>query len=326
MTTISPYQNDLIIRYLCGEAGEDEIMQLSQWLNENEENQKIFEEYRKTWSEVDRKSIDRIDVSAEWERLEGQISEPVANRFRTPGRILRMAAIFLLLAIPAYFLLRYYTKPDQHIYTATQEILEKDLPDGTSVILNSGSTLKFGSFEGPQRDVALNGEAYFQVAHDQNKPFIISSENVRIAVLGTSFYVNTNGKNGKQEVVLDKGRVALYYIEHPGEQIILNPGEKAEIHSGVITKSVNADQNYMSWKTHRFVFENRALPEIIAAINKVYHTNIVLASPDLASCLVTATFDQQTPEAILNVLKATLDLTIQQSGNNIQISGNGCKQ
>ncbi len=330
MNTISPYQNDLIIRYLCGEAGEEEIVQLSRWLSESPENQKLFEEYRKSWSEIDRKTVDQIDVQKEWERFEKQAwqtqeTKTYVNKGWNVSRMLKMAAIFLLLAVPAFFLIRYYIGITRQSFTATREILEKNLPDGTSVLLNTGSTLKYSSFKGTKREVTLTGEAYFQVAHDQAKPFIISSENVRIAVLGTSFYVNTSGKNGKQEVILDKGRVAFYYMDQPDEQVILNPGEKAEIISGKITKSQNEDQNYMAWKTHRFVFENKALSEILKALNKVYHTDIILTNPELANCLVTATFDRQSPEAILNVLKATLDLTIIQSGNSTQISGNGCK-
>jgi ferric-dicitrate binding protein FerR (iron transport regulator) len=104
------------------------------------------------------------------------------------------------------------------------------------------------------------------------------------------------------------------------------PGEKAEINPGrtKIEKDINTDPNYNSWMTQRFIYSNTPLSTIITDLNKVYHSNLRITTPAVSYCLVTATFDHQSPESILHVLQATLDLTISSHGTWTDISGNKC--
>ena len=89
-------------------------------------------------------------------------------------------------------------------------------------------------------------------------------------------------------------------------------------------KDINTDQNYRSWMTQRFIYNNTPLVTIVADLNKVYHANLRIATPVISYCLVTATFDHQSPESILHVLQATLDLNISTHGAWTDISGNKC--
>ena len=157
--------------------------------------------------------------------------------------------------------------------------------------------------------------------------FIITCGKIRVEAVGTSFYVNTSDKAGNIEVILGTGKVAVYYEDQPFTKVILTPGEKALIREEDqhISKSVNNDPNFLAWKTRKFIFSNDPMKVIIPALNKVYDADIILANPAISECRVTATFDNQSLQSILKVLKSTLDLKINETDSIIQISGDGCK-
>ena len=333
METNPTYPIDLITLYLAGEAGGDDLVFLEAWLKADPGNRKIFEDYRRSWLEMEKVRMDSfLDTGKAWNELQEKIfpkevqeaGKIVPVSFR---KVLRFAALLLLLVIPSVFLIRYFAHPVQNQMDASLSIKEGKLPDGTSVTLNKGTTLEYpASFKGNKRNVRLKGEAYFEVKHDDTKPFIITSQNVKVEVLGTSFYVNTTAANNSMEVILNSGSVAIYFDDHKEKGLFLSPGEKAEINPGEerMNKDVNTNPNYMSWMTQRFIYNNDPLAKIVADLNKVYHTNLYITTPAISNCLVTVTFDHQTVESILHVLQATLDLTIIKDGTRTDISGNKC--
>lgn len=333
METDPTYPIDLITLYLAGEASGDDLVFLEAWLKADPGHRQIFDDYRLIWLGMEQARMDAaVDPDKEWIELEAKIlvnEEPARGRIISFSfrQVLRIAAIILLLAVPSFFVFRYFTHPEQKQLEANLTIKEGKLPDGTSVTLNKGATLEYpSSFKGNKRNVKLNGEAWFEVKHDDAKPFIIISHNVRVEVLGTSFYVNTNAANNTMEVILNSGSVAVYFDDHKENSIFLSPGEKAKIIPGQqkMEKDINTDQNYRSWMTQRFIYNNTPLVTIVADLNKVYHANLRIATPVISYCLVTATFDHQSPESILHVLQATLDLNISTHGAWTDISGNKC--
>ncbi len=346
---------DLITRHFSNETTGSENEILAEWLKSDTENLKLFKEYQKTWEIFEKARIEeQMDLDAEWEKLEGKILEikeiPVFNQQPVPAirqqvksiryrfinrplpiyyqRVIKIAAVIILIAIPTFLFLLYLMQPESKKLNASTGIIESRLPDGTSVTLNTGSLLEYPSrFSGSKRDIILAGEAWFEVAHDKTKPFIISNGKVRIEVLGTSFYVNTKNTTGNIDVILSNGKIALYYNDRPSVQVLLTPGEKAEIlkEQEKISKSSNDNENFLSWKTKIFVFNDDPMSEIIQALNKVYHANIKLTNNNISNCRITATFDNQSLESILNVLKSTVNLTISYKGSEIEISGDGCE-
>lgn len=331
METDHTYPIDLITLYLAGEAGGDDLVFLEAWLKADPGHRKIFEDYRRTWLEMEQFRMDKVlDTGKEWNKLQEKLfsGKEAGQRKVVPFsfmKAMRIAAIFLLLAIPSVFIIRYFTRPEQKQIYANLSVMEGKLPDGTSVTLNKGATLEYpSSFKGNKRNVKLNGEVYFEVSHNKAKPFIVSSRNVKVVVLGTSFYVNTNAANNTMEVILNSGSVAIYFDDHRENSLILSPGEKAEINPGQekLDKNVNTDPNYRSWMTQRFSYSSEPLIMIVADLNKVYHANLHITTPAISYCLVTATFDHQSVESILHVLQATLDLTITNHGTWTEISGN----
>jgi transmembrane sensor len=353
METNKTYPIDLITRYLSGEAEGDDLVFLEAWLKADPENRRVFGEYRQIWLEMERvKMADTLSIDVAWNGMESRMEEIEArgSNHKEPAKavlnvvsdqekpingffhiqyqqFLRIAAIILIILIPSFFIIRSYTRPEQKQLEASLTIQEGSLPDGTVVTLNKGASLEYpSSFRGNTRNVKLSGEAYFEVKHNPTKPFIITSQNVRIEVLGTSFYVNSKVDNNTMEVILNSGSVAVYFDNHKENAVFLSPGEKAEINPDgeKMEKDINTDQNYRSWMTQHFIYSNTPLITIITDLNKVYHANLRITTPVISSCLVTATFDHQSLESILHVLQATLDLNISQQGTYTDISGDKC--
>jgi transmembrane sensor len=354
MENIPTYHSELIIKYLAGEIADEEILALQVWLQSDPGNQRLFEEFRNTWLAIENSKIDAtVVVDEEWSKLESRIIESRKYEVRSTNpaviwrklglpslpsynsnRInfgfqwaVRIAAVFILIALPSFFLFKYFNNSREILITARNQMMKTSLPDGTSVSLNCGSTIEYPEhFNGSTREIKLTGEAFFSVKHNDKSKFVIVNGNVRIEDIGTSFYVNTNKSDGLMEVVLTEGKASVYFVDNPSGQVYILPGEKADIRRdrNTIRKSVNLDENYLAWKTRRLVFSNNTMSEIVTLLNKVYHSDIRLSGDNLNNCRLTAIFDNQTLESVLNVIKSTLDVSIISNGQTFEISGKEC--
>lgn len=344
MNENTTYYTNLITRYFSGEITEDELRSLSGWLKADPENEEFFRQYHKTWLLIEKQKVhSAIDTEQEWismlskmnaanSRQETpkiiQLNSDNKNRRSSFLNAWRVAAVIIVLMVSSFLLYTYFTKPSEIVVIASAENVQQVLPDGSVVSLHAGTRITYPEkFTSNSRNVELKGEAYFKVAHDKTKPFIVASGEARVEVLGTEFNVNTKSPAGNMEVVLTTGKVSVYYTEKPKENVLLLPGEKAELISGqkFIRKETNTDPNYMAWKTRVLVFDNETLGQVIKTLQNVYQTPVVLSDQKLSECRVTASFNEQSLESVLEVLKITLDLQVKMDGKSINISGNGCR-
>jgi len=344
MNDNSTYYHDLITRYFSGEIREDELRLLSDWMKADPEHEELFKEYRKTWELIEKQKISSaVNTDEEWISMQA-LMDSVSAKDEIPVKVIKLtetrknlrfsmqsirkvAAAVTVLLVSSFLLYYYFNKPSNIVVAAQSANIEQVLPDGSVVTLHAGSQLTYPeTFEGKTRQVELTGEAYFVVAHDKNKPFIVSSGDARIEVLGTQFNVNTQATSKTMEVVLTTGKVSVYYNQHPQENVLLAPGEKAEILTGQkqIRKSAAVNPNYMAWKTRILVFDNTTIAEAVKIIQNVYLTPVKLSDQRLSGCRITATFNGQSLESVLEVFRETLNLQIIRNGDTIEISGNGC--
>jgi ferric-dicitrate binding protein FerR (iron transport regulator) len=326
---------ELITRYFSGEATIDEARELSNWVGADPTNKALFEEYAKTWQQVEsRKADDTIDLDQEWQVMQSIIqageTETTAPNVVTITPVqqsvrwmLRIAAILVIAAVPLYFLYQYASKPGIQSLASGADIIEAILPDGTTVTINRNSTLEYPEqFKGKNRNVQLTGEAFFNVAHDKDKPFIINANGLRVKVLGTTFNMNTRKQNNEMEVILVDGSVEVYYQDRETDKLVLAPGERAIVNTSNQDISVvrNEDPNFMAWKTRLIIFLDQPLGEVISILNNVYGSNISLQSDSLENYRLTATFDKQSLESVLQVITTTLDLNMQSLPSGIVLS------
>lgn len=340
------YYNDLIVKYFSGEANEQEMAELNLWLEESPENLKLFTDYRKSWEVLEQLSVYRkVDVNDEWKVFEktikgaeadSTITSPLQVEYRASRtkklvvRFAAIAAIFLVLCVSGVIIYRYTATTETITLVATTGNSEGLLPDGSHVTLAPGSSLAYPeTFKKEARIVKFQGEGFFEVSRHPDQPFFIEAgDNVRIEVLGTSFYVNTCNPDSLVEVILTTGKLAVYRKDQPDQKTILSPSEKVIISDKQprVEKSVNTDVNYMAWKSGKLVFEETPLKEVVRLLNKVYRTDVILEQPEIGNCLITATFENQSADAVLHVIEETLSLTITRNGKQVKISGTGCTE
>jgi ferric-dicitrate binding protein FerR (iron transport regulator) len=338
------YYTDLITRYFSGEATEDELRELSEWLIADPNHEELFTQLRKTWLLVEKNKVySSIDIEKDWRAFQSKLNSIGGSR-ETPivlalkknmksrnaflSKTWKIAASFTILLAASFFLYFNLSKLKDTVVTAHDANIVHVLPDGSVVSLHAGSQISYAAkFDSKIRKVELKGEAYFEVAHDKTKPFVVASGDARVKVLGTKFNVNTNTSDGTMEVVLTSGKVSVFFKRSPQKNVSLNPGEKAVllVDQKQISKSPNADPNYMAWKTKVLVFDNETLAQVLNTLQNVYQTPVTLTDPALSECRVTASFDGQSLESVLQVIKETLDLHVTQNGKTIEISGKSCR-
>jgi len=238
--------HELLVKYITGETGVAEKLQVEQWIAANAENRQYYEHFKQIWDESRELANDNvIDEDKAWGRFRELIQkEYITSTTRADNyQWLKVAAILLLVSaaipfVPGLFRhreeVRYATiatkqkpqapivKPDSLVAVATNNVKNDTLPDGSIITQNKNSTLRYPTaFMGKTRVVELTGEAFFNVRHDPQKPFIIKVNDVQITVLGTSFNVKNSGKT--TEVVVETGIVS---VQRQQQTAVLHPGEK----------------------------------------------------------------------------------------------------
>lgn len=163
---------------------------------------------------------------------------------------------------------------------------ELTLSDGTTIWLNSETTIKFPSyFEGDIREVELIGEAYFMVAHNTQMPFIVHTNEINIEVLGTEFNVKSYPYENGIATTLLNGKVKVFNENKTDDEHILTPGHQALFNKKNQVIEVNEVDAFSTaaWRFDRFVFRRESLGNIMNAIGRWYNVSVVYSEPELQS-------------------------------------------
>jgi len=329
---------ELIPKYLAGEAKQEEIQELFNWIELDIANKKQFEEYKQAWDFSETgfdAEVSAIDIDEEWTFFNKQITSkkeakiiPLQHPEKKKWSVAQYAAAIAAVFVIGFGIL-YLFNPKNTELVAENKIIERNLPDGSLISLNTHSELEYSKkFNTKSRNVNLKGEAFFKVEHNPEKPFIVDAGKLKIEVVGTSFNVNAKNPEGDVEVTVESGIVLIYAKEDKSDSVMLHAGDKANFNNKKkdIQKKQNDNVNYLAWKTKKLVFEKTKLQDIVKILNKTYDAHIVIKNPSLKKCTLTNDFNDQSLESILIVLKATLDIQIKKKGNVYEISGEGCKK
>jgi len=324
---------NLINSYFANELSEDEMNLLFLWVNQSEENKKIFEEYRKIWDSINKAVVNNtVNVNDEWAKINTKLFKTDKNEhpkniffndtFKSFMKIAAGFAILITISFIANFLFNQFSTKK---ILANQTMIEYALPDSSIVTLNKGFIEYKQNFK--NRQLTFSGEAFFEVKHQKKIPFTIKTDDLIIQDIGTAFYVNTFNQKNKIIIILKEGSIMLYSHNNASVKKLLRVGQKAEFDkkSGTITIVENSDPNYIAWKTKDIIFDNVSLEEAVQTLNKVYNSNIEIKNDDLKHCKITAKFHKQSLQSVLEVIKATLNLTVKNSKESIEIYGDACK-
>lgn len=314
-------QDDLLTSYLLGEASPEQIKQVEQWRKTDETCNKRFEEFRLLWETS--KGI--MDVQADDAQASlSRFRENVKARNNHNARFIRLrqqrvwiavAASILLIAGGGWFYKLHNTV--QNLQFITQgETQTTHLADGSVITLNRMSLFEYPSaFKGNERRVQLkSGEAFFNIAHDKSKPFIISAGNIMIKVVGTSF--NVKNKKGGIEVIVETGVVK---VSRNGQSLNLERGEKALIKnaSATLQKERNTDQLYTYYRSKEFIAEDTPLWRVVEVLNEAYDSKIVIERNDLRNLPLNTTFKNESLDKILDVISRTFKITVERRRGTI---------
>jgi transmembrane sensor len=329
----------LIARYLSGNCSTVEQSLVEQWIGASAKNAELFKQYKAIWSytaPVDQ--MPQFDPVHALDKVNRRIDEtentsirfsPQKHTSKTLQFAYRYAASIaavIVIAFGSYMLIN--TEPGVKINTVTAEARILDpvtLPDGSHVFMNAGSEMEFPeAFGSHDRHISLDGEAYFEVVHDPSRPFIVTVGNIGVKVLGTSFNIKENERLNAVEVSIMSGKVLFYSFDvETGsilEQLVLNAGQKGvyDKASGMIARNDSGINNCIAWKSGRLEFNNTPLPMVFKALENTYDLHFV-CERDFGHLVLTARFDQEAPENILETLQLIFGFQIEQSGSQIRI-------
>jgi transmembrane sensor len=241
------------------------------------------------------------------------------KRERLINIFMRAAAILLLpvLCFGLYFSLKYQSVKTNHVfvsqaynevYSSPDAITKIVLPDGSNVWLNHSSSLKYpASFQGDTRQVELNGEGYFEVAHNPRNPFIVQAGRFRIKAVGTAFNVMAYPDEDKVETSLINGKVELQMLDLKGNVVPMgkmNPDEFTvynKMNNEVTTLIIGDDRNF-SWKSGKLVFNNEPIGEVAKKLSRWFNVDIRVKDPELLKLTYTATFVNETLPQVMELI------------------------
>lgn len=322
---------DLLAKYFEGTLIPEEQRILIRWRNEDPKNELIFKEYEELWR-ITENIPDSFspDPKNAWNNVSERIDDFEANKSELNSNnfvfyLTRVAAVFVI-GFVLYFVYELNFKNSindfsNKVYTENS-IRMLTLPDSSLVWLNKNSEIKYPeNFDDDERVIVLSGEAYFEIKKDVEKPFIIESASSIVTVLGTSFNYRTSREYQHDLLVVNSGKVKFEDSDNSKNHVILVKGEKVEfdVENKELSKSVNENKNYLSWKTGILAFENETFENIINNLSNYYSQEFRFSNNEIKETRLTVNFDNRKLEDVLNILKLTLDITFQKDSEIIVI-------
>jgi ferric-dicitrate binding protein FerR (iron transport regulator) len=319
----------LIVKELKGEATQEESLMINEWMNENHENQQIYHDlwraYMFTSPDVD---LFIPDKEAVWSKIINKISIPGPKRESWVIQLTKIAAvalIFFLIGMAVQYFLTKNISPEFLNQYSTMIVPEGQksmivLSDGSSIWLNSGSTLKYqNSFNSQIREVEIEGEAYFEVKEDKTRMFRVKSGAAYVEVYGTAFNVKNYKEEKKLEVTVENGNVGVMKDGHrladltKGKQVIINE-ETNEIRLNSVAVDV-----VTAWKNDELIFEGTPFEEVIRYLERWYGVNITIEEKMKKKHNYTFKVKTETLRELLKLLKVITPLQYTIDGKNVTI-------
>lgn len=304
----------ILHRYLTGDASEEEVQSVFNWMKESGENRNQIIQLKQTWALT--ASADE-DKEKAWDKVRVHLKRETQKKTLWNSYYRYVAIAIILVSIGAISQrLMLNERVPQSIYTHSTsfevpqgQISSVILPDSTYVYLNSESKLSFSdNFINGNRVVNLTGEGYFKVKSDKDHPFVVKTPGrVHVKVFGTSFNLRAYADENKIFTTLEEGRVSI--IDNNGNELAkLKPGEKASYSNDDNMFKVDKVRTelFSSWKDGMITFRNESLGNISRMMQRWYHVEIIIEDPNLAKELYNGTIMKNKPvDQILEVLKET---------------------
>ena len=339
----------LIYKYLAGETTPDENKKVEEWRDQNQSNRKQLENLKKIWDVKPRKEF-TTDIEASWQKLEKMIGEdeesekamsPVnkmkgrrtyswENKYKVLVRVAAVVILGFLISVSAMKLdwlskqQQDDSQPMREVLTSRGQRVQMKFSDGTEVTLNSESQLKYPEkFTGENREVFLEGEAFFNVTHKDGVKFIVHTNDAKVTVLGTKFNVKAREELQNVKVVVSEGKVAVRPSgkspEVDSNRVILTNNEMATVFRNqvpITVRKVKASK-YLGWTRGDFVFDETPLSEILRDWERQYDINFIVKDSTLLSTRFSGEFERESLDEMVRLLSISLKFDYSRNGNTI---------
>jgi transmembrane sensor len=313
---------ELITKVLANEATEADKETIVNWRNSSTENELYAKQFETIWKNANESDAD-IDINAAWNKVEPQLKTQ-APIFKLNTLMKIAASVALVFTIGLVLFKVYVVNADFTTITANNEKQKVVLPDGSIAWLNKNSVISFSNNQDKERNVILNGEAFFEVVKNPDKPFIITSKNAVTQVLGTSFNLIAFDTAQMVKLSVATGKVSFKSTKTNLAQIVI-ANEAALIDSiGLNNKLSQFDINEITWKENKLIFNDVPLTEAIKSIEHYYGVSISVNNPLLNNCHVTCEFTNANLTQVLDDLSKILSISYSKNNNDIVLSGKGC--
>lgn len=296
---------DLLEKYMNNSCTKQEFEELMELIKTSQDFEDFDSPIKKHWENVGLKTLPHI---VNWNRISSNIKLRLWALKKTKLQFKFAAAVVLVITAFSFILYR-NVNIDHTLYLTQHSGVAKTktvlLSDGTKVTLNANSDLRYPqNFNGKTREVYLKGEAYFQVVHNVNKPFIIHSGKLKTEVLGTTFIVSAYSQVKPMNVTVLTGKVAVK-DESTRALAILTRGQSATIEGNKKTFALTSlanPEDAIAWMEDKLIFDNADLEGVALKLSNKYGVAIKVTGNKLPQQRITAIFQGQNLPGILNAI------------------------
>lgn len=320
--------DSLLAKHLAGECTPEEEQVLRNWLDESPENEQYLSDLAWLWERAASgltPAPRAVDTDAALQKVQ--------NKLHGTGKVVPMshyralwlrAAAVLLVAIAAVYWWQTANAPEPVRLAAAETILTDTLTDGSVITLQQHSALTLHTkFNRRERRLRLEGEAYFEVAPDSTRPFVVEVQDVQIQVVGTAFTVDNFSDADKVVVTVTEGKVR---VRKNGQELLLGPGEQATYDrtSAQLQRTVQ-EQGTPVFKNRVFQFDATPLHVVVKQLSEAYGVEISLNKTQLENCPLTARYNNLPFDRVLNLVAESFSFKIEKSGKGYILVGEGCE-
>jgi transmembrane sensor len=325
----------LLIKQLKGSLSPAEEAELQQWEQAHADNKVLADQMRLLWkkSAAFTPSVE-LNLEQDFQKVLSKIevqqeTEPIRISLYTRIKpALRIAAVFVVL-LAALFVVRntLFSEPELiEQFASSDEPQRVDLSDGSVVWLRKGASVSYpDDLKNNPRHIQLDGEAYFEVAHDPAHPFVVETKyGGTVEVLGTSFGVQTS--QDETVVLVRTGKVN--FTPNPARKgVFLTPGRRASYTTN--TRQLHVGNaltfNALAWQTGGLEFIDTPMRQVVDDLSTFYGVEVELVNEKMADCTLTSPLNNRPIEEVLNTLKLSYQFKVESTANGFRLLGGTCQ-
>lgn len=313
-----------LVKYHQNKIDDDDLYNtIEKWINQSESNLNYYKKVIQLWKKSAKTEhiFNKLDSEKSLKKLKQTLVNQSKTKIKYLSKIIKVAALILILFGIFTIIKLGNTKSDLIVVKASiNEVKTVILPDSSIISLKSKSTIKYPKkFRKEQRLIELEGEAFFEVNSNKNKPFVVETQYSFTKVLGTSFLLKSDTKKQQDELIVATGKVIFGIKDDDLKKESFIAGEKGiiEVNNNKLTKLRNEDINYASWKNGILIFKNTPLDKVIIDLSKHYNKKFIISNDSIKTRTLNAKYENLKLNELISILELSLELKIEEKDSVI---------